>query len=258
MARGLAPLAAMGMLIVLAAGVASAERSQTGNLIVSLDGGISPLALPRDRLAPVALHFSGSLRTADGSTLPRVTRMELSLAGRGEVFTRGLPVCTIRRLHHTRNREALAACAKALVGRGELEARILVPGQPQFSIHAQLLLFNGRSSDGHTTLLLHGYAESPPTVVVVPFVLHKDRGRFRNTLVASLPRALGPWPRVASFEMTFFRRFRYRGIEHGFLNASCPVPPRFTAGFLSFARISYALADGRHAGTEIVRSCRGR
>ena len=51
----------------LCAASAPAERSQTGNLIVSLNGGISPSKLPRHLQAPVAVHLSGRVMTSDRS-----------------------------------------------------------------------------------------------------------------------------------------------------------------------------------------------
>jgi len=41
------------------------------------------------------------------------------------------------------------------------------------------------------------------------------------------------------------------------LSASCPIPPRFTAGFFGLARSTYTLVGGRRLGVEIVRGCRG-
>ncbi len=254
--RGVAgALAILALLGGLAAGRAQGERSQRGNLIVSLDGGLSPLKLPRHRPAPVAVRLEGGLRTADGTLLPRVTRMELGLPGQGVLSTRGLPVCSQRRLRNAKSAEALAACGPALVGRGRLEANVLVPNQPPFEIHARLLAFNGRVGR-RRAVLMHAYATSPPTVAVLPFLLHRRSGRFGLALVADLPAALGPWPHLAHFEMTLSRSYAYRGRSRSYLSATCPIPRRFTAGFFSFARASFTLADGRQIGTAIPRSCR--
>jgi hypothetical protein len=258
MCRVLAVIAAVTAFVGLGAGLALGERNQEGNLIASLQGGVSPLRLPRDHPAPVSIHLTGSLRTVDGSVLPRVTAMEFGLAGRRGIDTRGLPVCRLSRLRHTRDREALAACGPALVGHGRVDAQVLIPDQPPLPIHARLLVFNGRAKGGATALLLHVYATTPPIAVVIPFTLRHPRGRFGNDLVASLPRDLGPWPSVAKFAMTLSRRFSYRGSRRSFLAASCPLPRRFTAGLLSFARLGFTLAGGNRIATEIVRTCRAR
>jgi hypothetical protein len=250
-------LAILALLGGLGAGLAQGERSQRGNLIVSLDGGLSPLKLPRDRPAPVAVRLVGGLRTADGSLLPRVTKIELGLPGQGVLSTRGLPTCTQGRLRDTKPPEALAACGPALIGRGRLKAYVVVPQQAPFTIQTRLLAFNGRVG-GRRAVLLHAFAASPPTVAVVPFLVRRGSGRFGTALVADLPAALGPWPRFAHFAMTLSRRYTYRGQSRSYLSASCPIPPRFTAGFFSFARTKLTLADGRTIGTGIARGCRSR
>jgi hypothetical protein len=258
MARwALAALAALALLAGLGAGLAHAERTQHGNLIASLDGGLSPLKLPRHRPAPVALHLEGGLQTADGSLLPRVTRMELGLPGQGVLFTRGLPLCPQHRLRNAKRAEALAACGSALLGHGRLEAEVLIPHQPPFTINAHLLAFNGRVH-GHRAVILHGVATDPPTVVDVPFLIHRGSGRFGTALVANLPRALGPLPHLAHFEMVLSRHFSYRGRSRSYLSATCPIPDSFSAGFYSFARSAYTLAGGAHISTAIARSCRAR
>jgi hypothetical protein len=256
-ARALRALAVLALLGALAAGIARGERSQSGNLIISLDGRLSPLKLPRDRPAPVAMRLEGGLRTADGSLLPRVTKVELALPGQGVLTTRGLPTCPPRRLRNAKPPQALAACRPALVGRGRLEAEVAVPNQAPFTIDARLLAFNGRV-DGHQAVILHAFAADPPTVAVVPFAIRHRRGRLGLALVADLAPSLGPWPRFAHFELTLSRRFTYRGRERSYLSASCPIPPRFTAGFFSLARATYTLAGGREVSTGIARSCRAR
>lgn len=244
-------------LVALGAGLARGERAQHGNLIVSLDGGLSPLKLPRDRPAPVAVHLDGGLQTADGSLLPRVTKIEIGLPGQGVLTTHGLPLCPARRLQNAISAQALAACRPALVGRGSLRADVQLPNQPSFEVRASLLAFNGRV-DGRRAVILHAYSKQPPTVVVLPFLIRLQAGKLGTTLEADLPPSLGPWPHFAHFEMTLSRRFSYRGRRYSYLGASCPIPPQFTAGFFSFARSTYTLAGGRRVGTSIPRSCRAR
>ncbi len=255
--RVLCALAALALVCGLAASLARGERSQKGNLIVFLDGGLSPLKLPRDRPAPVAVHLKGGLQAADGKLLPRVTRIELGLPAQGIVSTRGLPTCSQRQLRNAKPPEALAACRAALVGHGRLDAQVKLPQQAPFTIHTRLLAFNGRVG-GRRAVLLHAYAADPPTVAVLPVLLRQGSGRFGLTLVADLPRALGPWPRFADFDLTLSRRYSYRGERRSYLSASCPIPRRFTSGFFSFARAGLTLAGGREIGTSIARSCRGR
>lgn len=247
------------LLAVLLAGPAAGERSQFGDVIVSLDGGITPKRLPRHRLGPVFVHLEGRLQTADGASLPRVSRIELGLAGPGTLSTAGLPACGLQRLRATDNRTALRLCGDALVGWGRLTAQVVAGDQPPFVVNSKVLAFNGRIRGMGQTILMHAFASDPPISIVLPFlVAHPRRGRLGTVLVGNLPKGIGTWPRFASFDLTFGRRYVYRGTRHSYLNASCPLPRRFTAGFLPFARASYLLEDGRRLSRDIVRSCRAR
>jgi len=254
--RGLAGLAALSLLCGLAA-AAHGERTQYGNLVVSLDGGLSPLALPRGEPAPVTVRLAGGLQTTDGTVLPRVTRVTLGLPGQGVIDTQGLPLCPVRKIRNATVAEALRSCGPALVGRGRIAADVLLTPQPPFRIDANLLAFNGRVG-GRRAVLLHAFASRPPTVVVLPFVLRLRSGRFGTTMVADLPPALGPWPHFAHFELKLFKRYVYKGRERSYLSASCPIPTRLTAGFFSFARATFTLDGGREVSTGITRSCRAR
>jgi hypothetical protein len=228
-------------------------------LIVSLNGDVSPLEIPRSRPAPVALRIAGQIRTADNSPLPRVRRIGITLGGRGVVFTRGLPVCPRARIRTASSRQALDRCGPALVGRGRLDAVIRVPRQDPFRVEGRILAFNGRTGSGRPAVWVHAFAGSPPVSIVLPFIVRRSAADvYRTSLTMILPRSIGPWARLAGFEITYFRRYRYRGRLRSYLSASCPVPSGFTAGFLAFARATYGFADGRQLRVESVRSCRVR
>ena len=64
-------LLAVALLSVLSAAAASqAEVVQEGKVIVAVDGGILPHALPRTGMAPVAVTIDSSFRSTDGSNPP--------------------------------------------------------------------------------------------------------------------------------------------------------------------------------------------
>lgn len=241
---------------VLAPGFARGERSQSGNLIVALNGGIAPLELPRQHPAPVAVRLEGKIGTADGSPLPQVKRVEIELAGPGLLFTRGLAICPRPRLTNANDRQALNRCGSALVGQGSLGAQVVIPNQTPFAIKAHLFAFNGRTAAGRPAIWVHAFSSDPPISLVLPFVVHPGGKTFPTILVAAVPRSLGPLPRLAVFRLNLFRRFSYHGRRHSYISATCPVPPRFTAGFLSFARATYSFEGGRQVQIASVRSCR--
>jgi hypothetical protein len=242
----------------LLAGTAGAERVQEGNLIASLNGGITPVALPRDHAVPVSVFLEGGVGTADHSPLPRVNRLKLELGWRGELLTRGLPVCPQVRLKGIDTEQALERCGASLVGRGKLRAKIFLPDQTPFKILAYMLAFNGRTKVGRRAVLVHVYTKDPPISFVIPFVVHRQTGAFHTILVTTLRRSVGTWPHVASFKVDIARSFVHDGRRHSYLSAKCPLPSTFTAGFVSFARATYAFADGREVKVEAVRSCRAR
>ena len=125
-----------------------AERSQSQNLVIYLRGGISPRTLPRDHTRPVAMRLQAGIGTVNSVPLPRVKEIRLELAYRGTLDTYGLPVCGRARLRALDTRHAIAACGDALVGTGKLYARVFVPSQAPFGLHARLLAFNGETDTG--------------------------------------------------------------------------------------------------------------
>jgi hypothetical protein len=250
-------LVAVALLACLAR-LSFAERSQHGNLIVALSGGITPRTLPRHRSAPVTVHLEGRVSTADRTPVPRVNWIRLELAWRGVLNTRGLAVCPLSRIVGRLPTQALAACGSALVGHGSLYAEIFVPHQQPFGVRASLVAFNGRTSAGRHAVLVHAFAASPPVAFVIPFTVHHKPKTHRTVLITTIRKSVGPWPHVANFRMVVSRSFYYRGQRRSYLSASCPIPKRFTAGFLSFARATYTFEGGKQLVTESVRSCRAR
>lgn len=245
--------------LALLAGPVDAERTQIGNVIVFLNGGIVPHRLPRKHLAPVGVRLEAGIRTADSSPLPRVREIRLELAWRGLLNTRGLPVCREGQLQSVDSKTALRICGGALVGKGHLFARVFLPDQAPFDLRAQLLAFNGKTKVGRPAVWVLAYATKPPVSVVLPFHVRHQPGPFRTALVSVVPRSVGPWPHFAHFFIDVSRRFSYRGRTRSYLSASCPLPRRFTVGFLSFARATFYVADvDKPLQTETVGSCRAR
>jgi hypothetical protein len=236
---------------------ADGEQIQRGNVITWLRGEPRPLHLPRDRPAPIAIHLEGGLRTANGSSLPRVAKLEIGLPPLGVLSTRGLPTCPARRIRDLKSREALAACGGALVGRGRLSSIVTLPHQAPFAVAARLLAFNSRIGR-RRAVLLHAGSGNPPTSSVLPMLVSRGSGRLGTALVGRVSAALGPWPRLRSYSITLFRRYRYRGKMRSYLSGSCPVPPALTGGLFSYARAAYAFAEGDRISISIPRACRAR
>ena len=107
--------------------------------------------------------------------------------------------------------QAIASCGGALVGRGKLYAKIFVPNQAPFGVHANLLAFNGQTKVGRPAVLVHAYTTDPPVSFVIPFAVHRQKGAFRTVLVTTLRRSVGTWPHVSNFRIEVARNFIYHG-----------------------------------------------
>jgi hypothetical protein len=249
-------LLASWLTLVVFANPVDAERNANGSLIAFLEGGISPRTLPRTQKAPVALRIHGGIHTTQGIPLPRVKRVRLELAYKGELDTLGLPRCPRANLRAADIREALSICGSALVGRGHLYARIFLPYQLPFGLHADLLAFNGRTFQGHPSVWVLAYSPDPPVSFVLPFHVRRGQGAFPTVLVSDIPSNVGPWPHFAQFNIAISRQFRHAGQLHSYLSASCPLPPKFTSGLLSLARATFSIAEGPDLSVETVRTCR--
>lgn len=241
--------------LLTAVGVAGGEEVQRGDLIVKLDGELSPLTLPRHEQAPVAVEISGGLRTTDGAPPPQVSTFELRLPRQARIDRHGLPSCPVPRLEYTTSAEAMAACGGALIGHGTLGADVKLPNQSPFAVKARVLAFN-TGVGGGPGVVLHAFAANPPTAIVVPFAIRKGGGRLGTRLVAHLTKAIGPWPRITAFDIRLFRRFVLDGRSASYLSASCPIPKSLTAGFFSLAQLSLAFPGGENIGIGIARGCR--
>jgi hypothetical protein len=232
------------------------ERNQSGDLTIYLRGGVSPRTLPRDHSSPVSVRLQAGIRTVNSVPLPRVDKISLELAYRGALDTYGLPLCPRAQLRALDTRHAIAACGPALVGKGSLYARVFVPSQAPFSLHARLLAFNGKTHRGRTAIWVLAYSPDPPISFVLPFYVRHQPGPFSTVLVSTVSRDVGPLPHFAHFSMVVSRRYSYRGRKHSYLSASCPLPPRFTSGLLSLARATFSITDGPDLDVETVRTCR--
>jgi hypothetical protein len=235
-----------------------AERIRSGSLEAFLEGGISPRTLPRTHKTPVAVRLHAGLRTSEGVPLPRVQKVRLELAYKGDLDTHGLAVCPKVQLRALDIHEALSICRPALVGNGHLYARIFLPHQLPFGIHANLLAFNGKTRQGRTAVWVLAYSADPPVSFVLPFHVRRQPGPFPTVLVSAVPRNVGPWPHFAQFSIVISRHFRYEGHMHSYLSASCPLPPRFTSALLSLARATFTIAEAPDPTVEAVRTCRAR
>lgn len=259
MVRRLLPPLCVAALALFGGGLAQGELSQTGNLRISFSGGFTPRSLPRERLAPIAVHVKGAIGTTDGSHPPPVRRVEIALNRNGRLSTAGLPSCPGARLQSTSTEAALARCRAALVGHGRFGAEVEFPGVEPFPATGRMLAFYG-SRGGRRALLLHLYITTPvqTTLVLALKISHRDGGEFGTVLAARIPSLAGGLGSVTEIDLTLKRSYSFRGERRSFLSASCAAPAGFPGAVFSLARGSFFFADGRKIDTTLTRDCRVR
>jgi hypothetical protein len=214
---------------------ASGVTVKSGNIVVEFNGGFSPTKFPRKETAPLTLTLKGKLSTTDGTHLPAAKTISLDFDKAGELFTKGLPSCTVGKLESRRTPDAKRICRSALVGTGNVTADIALPEQPPFGASGPLLIFNG-SKGNRQSLILHVYAHVPaPTTFVVPVAIKKVHGKYGTNAFIKVPTIVGGSGSVTSFKAKIGKRWTYKGKKVSLLNASCPTGTLFVHGDISFA-----------------------
>ncbi|HET8565650.1 MAG TPA: hypothetical protein VFL77_04155 [Solirubrobacterales bacterium] len=238
---------------VVAAGHASAEKAtvvRAGNLVLRMNGGVSPKKLPKRRLAPITLRASGSLTTVDGSHPPAAKTVTIDFDKHGTINARGLPACRPGKLQSRDTRAAIAACRPALVGRGTTTVEVAFPEQRPFSSTGPLALFNGGVKHGVTTMFIHAYVSVPtPTAIVTVVKIRKiHKGPYGTRAVARIPRIAGGSGSLTHFAFSIHRTFRRGGKKQSYLVARC-ANGRFRA------HATLQTSDGSRISGSILRRC---
>jgi hypothetical protein len=258
MRKALAIFALCTIAVLLGAGFAWGELSQSGTLRISFDGGFRPRALPRDRPVPVTLEVEGAISTTDGSRPPALQQFEIGVNRNGLLSTNGLPACSMPRLQSTTSTAALERCRPALVGQGTFGATVEVDGR-LIPAAGEILAFNGRFRGG-PAVLLHFYTATPTGVsLIMPLALvHQAKGQFGTRLETKIPVLAGGFASITKIQLKIGREYNYRGQRRSFLSASCAAPAGFPQAIFNFARGDFHFADGKTISTVLTRQCRVR
>src|SRR3954470_10700318 len=78
------------------AAFAAAEKATTvraGNLILTINGKVSPKALSKSTPEPISLTAQGTISTADGKHPPALKEVVIDTDKNGTIDARGVPVC---------------------------------------------------------------------------------------------------------------------------------------------------------------------
>jgi hypothetical protein len=252
-----ARLAIVALLLALAAAAAArAEVVSEGNLVVAFDGGISPHALPRTGMAPVAVSIDTGFKTSDGSDPPpQLWQVSIGINRGGKIFDRGLPSCHVREIQPATIAAARRICGGSIVGKGHVGIRVSLPNQAPFDFEGPMLVFNGERSDGERRILAQVYGNRPPSAFILTFKIVKQKGPFGTLIRTTLPEQARKWAYVTHFDMRLHRIYTYKGREHSYVSAGCHAPAGFPGAIYPFAKAKFGFAGGLQLTSTLIRDC---
>lgn len=245
------------LLITLAiAGVARAEVERDGDIIVALEGGISPRSLPRTGMAPVTVTLDSTFKSVEGlDPPPQLRTIAVGINRGGEVFDRGLPTCRVRRIQPTTIKAARRICGNAIVGSGNVQVRVHLTNQPPFTFKGPMLIFHAKPAGGHRRLLAQVYGHKPPSAFVLTFNVLAKQGTFGTVIQTTLPKPARQWAYVTHFDMKLHRVYTYQGQKYSFISAGCAAPEGFPGAVYPFARANFGFEENQHVVTTLIRDC---
>jgi hypothetical protein len=254
MRKRLISILALGAALAVAvAGFATAEKPtvvQAGNLKITVNGGFSPKALPKNKLSPITLNISGKIETIDGKHPPALKEFVVETDKNGAINAKGLPVCSSGKLQAQDTDAAEKACPDAIVGEGKTDVEVEFPESAPFIAKSKLLAFNGGVSGGKTTIFIHAFLSSPVSAAVVTTVKVSkiNNGRYGLKSVATIPKIAGGAGSPINFSLKIGRNFTYKGKKQSYLQLKCPDGKILAKGVGVFA-------DGTRLSAGVVRAC---
>lgn len=256
-------LVACALLVAMASavGFAGAEQGGSPGVLVSLDGSFSPKRLQRHEFSPVSITLSGSVQGTEGRLPPPIGRIDIDFGSNASLRTRGLPTCKRGDLVASDLRHAMKTCGPALVGKGRVVAYLeFTDGEPH-KVQAHLLAFNGRSREPDAVVwaFVSPFKPAIPTSFVLPFYLQGiPTGEFGHRIRAPVFHNPTSFWRLSRFNIRLGRRYRVEGERRSYLDARCPLPPKFNSFSIPLARATYRFAPEPAISVDIYRACRVR
>jgi hypothetical protein len=221
-------LVGAGVLLALFAlvGTAGAIRLRAGDILIIGDGGFSPKKLPKNRDAPIEIHGGGRIDTISGELPPILHKIIFRFDKHGHVETRGLMVCTRRKLEFTDVNRARKNCRGAIVGKGFGRAIVAFPDTKPFTAGTPITLFNGPRKRGNPTLFAHAYLYQEgrlgPTTFIVPIEIKRVRqGRYGYLVETEIPEIAGGYGIPKSGSIRVEKRWNFKGKRLSYVNARC-------------------------------------
>lgn len=243
------------IMLFAAAAVASAEWTtvRVGNLVLKIEGKLSPRAYPRDEFAPASFRTRGQIATADGNHPPALREAVVYIDKNGKFDAEGLPACKGSQLVARDTKAAKRACGEAIIGTGVGSAEIAFPEQRPIDVTSPITIFNGGVKGGTTTMLLHAFITVPtPAAIVSTFKFTRvNAGRYGMRGVAAIPVIAGGSGSITDFDFQVKRHYTYRGERKSFDLTKCPTGVIWAKGSGTFKD---EVRDGVEDGEETVLS----
>ena len=230
-------LAALALVVGLAAASAAATVVQAGDLIVEVVARVKASGERPGRPASAALDFRAELQTVSGAPPPSVVHFEAELDHRVKLTNVGLPSCDPTRIASADVAAARAACASAIVGRGELRGTVVRPGEAAIPIDSAVTAFNGPPQGLTAVVLIHAQLAIPAaTTYVVPVLFNAIRaGRYRLRVEADPPAIAEGHATISHFRLRLRRSYRLLGQRVSVISARCGEHDLLARGSASFS-----------------------
>lgn len=227
--RGKILVGALAGLLVVAATAGAVRKVEkvhirAGDIVIDGYGGFRPETLPKHRDAPITLYGGGKISTVSGELPPILHELNFEFDRHGSVQTRGLPVCTRRKLVATDVPTARRNCAGTVIGKGFGHGIAKFPEQGPIPASSPITLFNGPRKRGNPTVFAHAFIEEP--VGPIPILLQIEIKRINNGIYgyrteAEIPKLAGGHVHPISGRLTIGRKWTFKGKRHSYVNARC-------------------------------------
>jgi hypothetical protein len=219
----------------LAEGALGAAMVETREIRLKLNADFQPLNLPKKTFAPVRFEGYLDLSKPGGGAPPALTQVVMDFDRDGRLDVAGLPTCAPEQIAAVSVEEARDICKSAVVGTGNLEALVSLPGGP-VPTGSALTLFNGPRQEGHPTVVVHARIQVPTTqtyAFVVP--IEKRPGEFRYRATVNLPELAGGLGAITHISVKIGRRYTAGGVKRSYVSARCSDHILRSHGIFTFA-----------------------
>ncbi|HEU4393318.1 MAG TPA: hypothetical protein VFR04_06755 [Solirubrobacterales bacterium] len=232
---------------------ASGGRTIVGNLMIDFHLDSAPHKLLRLVDTPIRFWGSARIQTKDGTTPPPLEHLMVEADRFGHLETRGLPVCTRRKLLATTAAQARGLCPGAIVGTGRGSGVVEFPEQSPIPASSPITFFNGPEIGGDPSVIVHAHLDIPaPTTYLVPIRIETiDNGIYGFRVEADVPPIAGGYGSITDFRFEFDRKWTLHGKELHYVNARCQI------GHLQ-AFFETRFVDGTALNSHFVHPCQVR